>query len=112
MESLIPILPHFHATLNLVAAILISSAWVAILKGDRVTHRNRMIAALLVSTVFLISYLTYHAKVGNIPFAGQGLIRPLYFALLASHVILAAAVLPLILLAVFNALLKRFEQHR
>lgn len=71
-----------------------------------------MIAALGVSTVFMIFYLYYHAKVGYIPFAGQGDVRYLYFTLLASHVILAAIVLPLVLVTAGLALHSKFTTHK
>ncbi|MBF0628201.1 MAG: DUF420 domain-containing protein [Magnetococcales bacterium] len=94
--ELIPILPHFHAVLNLASAILLFGGFLAIRRRDVATHRKRMAAALSVSVVFLISYLTYHAAVGNVKFAGEGWIRPVYFTLLISHVGLAALSLPLI----------------
>jgi len=71
-----------------------------------------MIAALGISTIFMIFYLYYHAKVGYIPFAGQGNIRYVYFSLLASHVILAAIVLPLVLITAGLALRSKFGTHR
>ena len=70
-----------------------------------------MIAALLISTVFMVSYLTYHAKVGYMPFEGQGIIRPFYFTLLASHVILAAVIVPMVLLTVIFAIKGNFDKH-
>ena len=70
-----------------------------------------MITALAVSTVFLISYLTYHAQVGYMPFAGQGIIRPFYFTMLASHVILAAVMVPMVLVTVAFAGLGNFNKH-
>ncbi len=70
-----------------------------------------MITALLISTVFMVSYLTYHAKVGYMPFAGQGIIRPFYFTMLASHVILAAVMVPVVLLTLALAMLGNFNKH-
>jgi len=71
-----------------------------------------MIAALAVSTIFMIFYLYYHAKVGYIPFAGQGNVRYVYFTLLGSHVILAAIVFPLVLITAGFALAKKFSSHK
>ena len=71
-----------------------------------------MIAALVVSTIFMIFYLYYHAKVGYIPFAGQGNIRYLYFSLLASHVILAAIVFPMVLITAGLAISSKFSTHK
>ena len=70
-----------------------------------------MVSALLISSLFMLSYLTYHAAVGYMPFAGQGMIRPFYFTLLASHVILAAVIVPLVLITVIFALRGNFRLH-
>ena len=70
-----------------------------------------MIAAMTISVVFLISYLTYHANVGYIPFKGQGLVRPFYFTLLASHVILAALFVPMISITAYRAIKGNFDKH-
>ena len=59
----------------------------------------------------MVSYMTYHARVGYMPFSGQGLIRPSYFTMLASHVILAAAIVPLVLVTVFLAISGKFDKH-
>jgi uncharacterized membrane protein YozB (DUF420 family) len=71
-----------------------------------------MVSALLVSTVFMIFYLYYHAKIGNIPFAGVGTVRPVYFTLLASHVILAAVLFPLVLVTAGLAIRGNTRRHR
>ena len=71
-----------------------------------------MLAAFFCSTVFLISYLVYHFQVGSVGFKGQGWIRPVYFTILISHTILAAAVVPLALITLFRALRERFDAHR
>ena len=70
-----------------------------------------MIAALVVSGLFLVSYLTYHFQVGTTKFMGQGWIRPVYFTILISHTILAVAIVPLILITVLQAARRRFDQH-
>lgn len=71
-----------------------------------------MVLALLVSTMFLISYLYYHNQVGYVPFAGQGFIRPIYFTILFSHIFLAVVILPLIVLTVIFAIRERITQHQ
>ena len=71
-----------------------------------------MIGACAASTLFLVSYVTYHAHAGSRPFTGQGPVRLLYFAILISHVILAAAILPLALITLLRALRERFDRHR
>ena len=71
-----------------------------------------MVSALLVSTVFMVFYLYYHAKIGNIPFAGVGAVRPVYFSILASHVILAAVLFPLVLVTAGLAIKGNTTRHR
>lgn len=71
-----------------------------------------MIAACVASTLFLVSYVTYHVHAGSRPFSGQGPIRFVYFVILISHVILAAAILPLALITLIRALRERFDRHR
>jgi len=72
-----------------------------------------MIAAFTISTLFLISYVTYHIRIGgSIHFKGQGWIRPVYFALLLSHTILAIVIVPMILVTLRRAWLERFDKHR
>ena len=61
--------------------------------------------------MFMVSYLTYHARVGYIPFAGEGLIRPFYFTILASHIILATAIVPMVVLTVVYAIRGNFKKH-
>ena len=70
-----------------------------------------MIAAMTISVVFFASYITYHANVGYSPFKGEGLIRPFYFTLLASHVILAASFLPMIVITARHAIRGNFDKH-
>ena len=111
LDEIIPYLPHFQAILNTSAAILLGAGYYYIRSKNRNLHRLCMSAALIISSVFMVSYLTYHASVGYMPFAGQGIIRPFYFTLLASHVILAAAIVPLVLLTVTFALMGNFNKH-
>ena len=112
MRDIIPFLPHFHATLNLITAILISLAYYHIRKKNKVMHRKNMIAALIVSSVFMISYMTYHNQVGYAKFMGEGIIRPIYFTILASHIILAVFIIPLTFTTVFFAWRVKFMHHR
>jgi uncharacterized membrane protein YozB (DUF420 family) len=101
-----------NAVLNSIAAVLLVIGWVAIARGQWRVHRAAMIAAFVVSAIFLVSYLTYHAIAGSVPFQGQGLVRPVYFTILVSHVILAAAVPVLALRMFFLAWRGRWEAHR
>lgn len=110
--ELIRFLPPFQATLNLIATCLIIAAYLAIRREDRRAHRALMIAALVISTLFLISYFIYHQQVGYAPFQGQGIIRPIYFTLLTSHIITAALIVPLVLVTLSDGLRERLPQHR
>jgi len=75
-------------------------------------HKAFMIAAFLTSTAFLISYLAYHYRVGHVAFQGQGWIRPIYFTLLLTHTVLAAVIVPLIIVTLRRAWLEKFDKHR
>ena len=104
-------LPALNATLNALAAVLLVTGYVLIRQGRRDAHRRTMIAAFATSALFLASYLVYHTNVGSRPFTGQGAIRIVYFAILITHVILAAAVLPLALVTLNQGLRERFDRH-
>ena len=109
---MIAILPPVQASLNITAATLMTTGYYFIRNGNRSAHKACMIAALAVSSLFFIFYLYYHSVVGNIPFAGEGMIRPIYFAVLITHVILAAAIVPLVIITVSFVLRGKFERHR
>jgi uncharacterized membrane protein YozB (DUF420 family) len=101
-----------NATLNGTSAILLAAGYAAIRSGKRALHKKLMLSAFAVSTVFLVSYLVYHYRVGHVAFQGHGWIRSVYFALLASHTILAIVIVPLILITLRRAWLGRFHKHR
>jgi uncharacterized membrane protein YozB (DUF420 family) len=105
-------LPTLNAVLNSTCALLLLTGWWLARRGRRAAHRATMLAALVVSALFLASYLVYHFEVGSVRFTGQGWLRAVYFPLLLSHTILAAAILPLVLLTVRRALGGRIEAHR
>jgi len=105
-------LPTLNALLNTVSAALLISGYTLIRQGKVQAHRTCMLAAFATSTLFLISYLVYHANVGSIPFTGQGPVRTLYFTILISHIVLAALVPPLALVTLTYGLRRRFDRHR
>ncbi len=105
-------LPPVQASLNVTAATLMSVGFYFIRHGNKSAHKLCMISALAISTLFFIFYLYYHSVVGNIPFAGQGMIRPIYFSVLITHVVLAAAIVPLVLITVSFVLRGKFHKHR
>jgi uncharacterized membrane protein YozB (DUF420 family) len=106
------LLPAVNASLNALSTIFLLVGWMFIRRGQMQRHRACMIAALSTSALFLTSYLVYHANVGSVPFPGQGAIRYVYFAILITHVILAALILPLALMTVTRAFARRFDRHR
>src|SRR5262249_41836753 len=101
-----------NATLNGTSAVLLTCGYAAIRARKVAVHKVFMIAAFLTSTAFLISYLAYHYRVGHVAFQGQGWIRPVYFALLLTHTVLAAVIVPMILVTLRRAWLERFDRHR
>lgn len=101
-----------NASLNGTSAILLACGYAAIRSGKIKVHKAFMISAFAVSTAFLASYLIYHYRVGHVVFQGQGWIRPVYFALLLSHTVLAVVIVPMILVTLRRAWLERFDRHR
>src|SRR5215468_3138340 len=105
-------LPAVNATLNAISGVLLIVAY-ALIRARRIEqHRAVMIAAFTTSSLFLISYIVYHAQVGSVPFTRQGFVRPLYFTILITHVTLAATVLPLAIVTLSRGLKARHPQHR
>jgi uncharacterized membrane protein YozB (DUF420 family) len=105
-------LPALNATLNAISFVFLVTGYVFIRKGEWRKHRACMIGALVMSVLFLTSYVIYHVQVGSVPFRKTGWIRTVYFAVLIPHVILAAAIVPLILMTVSRAWSRRFDRHR
>ena len=106
------IFPALNATLNGISAVLIATGRAFIRRRNIAAHRACMIAAVVTSTVFLASYVYYHAHVRSVHFPGTGWVRPVYFSILISHTLLAAAVPPLVLITLTRALRQRFDSHR
>ena len=104
-------LPTVNATLNALAAIFLSIGYVLIRRGHRELHKKCMLAALTTSALFLVSYVVYHANVGSRPFPGRGGMRFFYLTILATHVVLAAVILPLALTTASHALHARYDRH-
>lgn len=105
-------LPALNATLNATSAVLLVTGWWHIKHGHIQTHRRFMIAAFVVSSLFLLSYTIYHAQAGSKPFPGTGVARAIYFSILIPHVVLAAAVLPLAILTLRRGLIRSDARHR
>lgn len=106
------LLPAFNAGINSVVTVLLVTGWMLIRRRRIAAHRACMIAAVALSALFLASYLVYHYQVGSVRFQGTGPVRTLYFAILISHTVLAAAVPFLVGITLVRALRRRFVRHR
>lgn len=104
-------LPALNATLNAIAATLLMIGYVLIRRGRVRQHRRVMLAAFVTSTLFMISYLTYHANAGSRHFTHYGPIRLVYFSILITHVLLAGVILPMALITLSRGLEGRFDRH-
>jgi putative membrane protein len=105
-------LADVDAILNGIAFVLICAGLVAIKRGNVELHKKLMLAAVGTSALFLACYLTYHATCESVKFQGEGAIRPVYFTLLISHIVLAAVQVPLILRTVYLGLKDRRQAHK
>jgi uncharacterized membrane protein YozB (DUF420 family) len=105
-------LPALNASLNAIAATLLVAGRLLIRRGLVRAHRRTMISAFAVSCLFLVSYVVYHAHAGSRPFPGHGPIRAVYFTILISHVVLAAAIVPLVLVTLTRGLRRDDVRHR
>lgn len=114
MTGFVSYFPAWNASLNALSGLLLLTGYLFIRRKRIDTHRRFMLAACITSTLFLISYVTYHALRGGVvtKFQGTGSVRSLYFFILTSHTILAVVILPLAIITVWNGLKMRVPQHR
>jgi putative membrane protein len=105
-------LPAVNAFLNTTSAVFLVLGFSAIRRLQIDRHRRWMLCAAAASTLFLASYLTYHAKVGSVRFPGRGAVRAVYFGVLGTHTLLAMVVLPLALRTLYLGLRRRDDRHR
>ncbi len=105
-------LPAVNAALNATTTVFLLRGWFAIRSGNRALHAFCQKTAFVFSSLFLVCYIVYHSVHGDSRFLGQGLIRPVYFFILISHIILSIAALPMILATFFFAITARFDTHR
>lgn len=105
-------LPAINASLNALSGVLLLIGYVLIRTRRIEMHRRVMIAAFVTSSLFLVSYLIYHAQVGSVRFTREGFVRPLYFTILITHVTLAAVVLPMAIVTLTRGLKGRYPRHR
>lgn len=105
-------LPTLNAILNGTSAVLLFTGYLYIRKKNIAAHRLFMLSAFSTSTLFLISYITYHVHVGSVHFPGQGWARSLYYSILVSHTLLAGLTVPLVLFTLTYALRGTFYKHK
>jgi putative membrane protein len=111
-SDVIGFLPALNALLNTCATIFLIAGFLAVRRRQYATHIRLMLGALVCSTLFLISYIVYHNFHGDTKFLGTGVVRPVYFFILISHIVLSAVVVPLILTSLYLALAGRLATHR
>ncbi len=112
MPEYIHYLPHLNAFLNSTSAILLIAGYRFIRSGRVRAHRNCQVCAFITSLLFLVSYVTYHYYHGETRFPGQGIVRPLYFTILITHVFLAIIIVPLVLITLYRAARGDFIRHK
>ena len=108
----VSLLPHLNATLNAIGGTLLIAARILIAQHRVDAHHRTMLAAIAVSALFLVGYIAHHFASPITQFRGEGLVRPLYYALLVSHVLLAATAIPLILVTAVLGWRRRDLRHR
>ncbi len=112
----LPFNPHIFATFNAVVnsavAILLVLGYVLVRQKNYTAHKNVMLAAIVLSSLFLVSYIAHHLFAGETKFGGEGSIRTFYFVLLISHIALAAIILPIILFTAYRSLTGDFAKHK
>ena len=104
--------PFFHAVINGATALLLISGYFLIRVGNMKLHRNVMITAFGLSCVFLISYVISKISNDPVPYGGEGILRPIYFFILISHIVLSAIIVPLVLFTMYRGLTRQYEKHR
>jgi len=112
MADFISALPHFNAFLNFSSFVLLTSGYFFIRRRNVIAHRNCQVAALSVSILFLVSYVTYHSQHGATKFPGQGIVRPIYFTILTTHTVLAAVIVPFVIVTFRRAKRGDFLRHK
>jgi putative membrane protein len=105
-------LPPIYATINGITAVLLVAAVIAIKNGNRKLHENIMKTAIACSVAFLGMYVAYHMTADSAEFGGKGIIRPIYFFILITHIALSIIIIPLVLITYVRALAQRFDKHK
>ncbi len=106
------VLPHINAAINATTSLLLLAGLYFIKNKQIGNHRNMMVAAFILGSIFMVSYVIYHASAPSTSFGGTGMIRPVYYFLLLSHILLAIVVVPLVLMALYFAVKDKIDRHR
>jgi putative membrane protein len=108
----IHIFAKINAVINSLVAFLLLTGWLAVKKGNYRLHKKVMLSAIILSTLFLVSYICHHLLSGDTKYGGSGAIRYVYFFILITHIFLAAVILPFILFTAYRALVAEWPAHR
>lgn len=106
------VLPRIYSTINFVTAIILVLALVAIKQKKIMRHRSLMVSALILSGLFLVLYVIYHASAESVKYGGEGFIKYIYYTILLSHIVLSATIIPFVLITLSRALRSDFEKHK
>ncbi|MEQ8910556.1 MAG: DUF420 domain-containing protein [Vicingaceae bacterium] len=105
-------LPKLNAFINGLTTLVLIAGLIAIKKKNIILHKRLMISALVLSVLFLLSYVTYHTLAESTPYGGEGMMRNIYFFILITHILLAIAIVPLVLITFVRALSEKFDKHK
>ena len=105
-------LPPIYATINGITAVILVWAVLVIKRGNRLLHERLMKMAITCSVLFLVMYVAYHLTSDSTPYGGTGIMRPIYFFILISHIVLSIGIIPLVLITYVKALSQRFDKHK
>ncbi|GAB3169911.1 DUF420 domain-containing protein [Telluribacter humicola] len=106
------VLPHLNGVINTLTSVLLVAGWYFVRKGNVDAHRRSMTGAFVLGSLFLVSYVLYHLSNESTAFGGEGLIRPVYYFLLISHIVLSVVVVWFVLRAVYFAFSNQIAEHR
>lgn len=105
-------LPALNAAINASVSVLLITGFLLIRQKKIETHRKVMTASIVLSVLFLVSYVLYHSTHNSTPYGGEGMLKYTYFFILISHILLAIAIVPLVLISFTRALASRYDKHR
>ena len=106
------LLPMINAMINGTTSVVLIAAFIAIRSKNIKLHKQLMITALILSVLFLLSYITYHSLTESTHYGGEGVLKTLYLVILLSHIVLAIAIVPLVLVTFSHALSEKFDKHK